>query len=113
MNPKQVGTRLSQIVPGQEALTLVVITNVAGADVPTNVSVPKSRRRPVDRKDLLLVGANVGETWVGFQIYDTGLSAVPIVGYKLVDANSVTYEIRMVHGRTVQNVYNVVALQNK
>lgn len=107
MNPKQIGNRLGGIVPGQEALTLTSLSSSGSA----SVSIPRARRRPLTRKDQLTVGANVGETWVKFQIYVP--STAPKVGDKLTDASGVVYEIREVEARTVHDVYNPICIQDR
>lgn len=113
MIPKNIGPRLSQIVPGQESLTMNVRINSGGDSLSTTQAIPRARRRPVTRDDLMAVNANIGETVVKFQIYDTGLTYKPQVGNQLVDTNGITYEIRSIDGRTVQNVYNVICMQDK
>lgn len=111
MNPRDIGSRLSQMVPAQESLTLISRSVSSGNDTTSSSTLPNCRRRPLDRKETLMVGASIGETWEKFQVYDPGV--LPKVGDRVTDTNSVTYEVRAVNARSVHGVYNVICLKDR
>lgn len=114
IDPRQVGKRLAQITPGQEVLTLRSRTNTPGSgDDYDDTTLTHCRRRPLTADEIAQAGGTISESWYKFQVYGP-VETEPHVGDKLVDANSITYEIKGMPGsRTVQDVRNLWCMQDR
>ena len=117
MGPEFIGTLLAGTVPGQEQLTLNIVTLVNGVQTITSTYLfTNCRRYDLSNSDKIFAEARVGEQWQIFHIYRT----VPIEdgfippqdGYSLLDSQGVTWQIRNVDTRNKQGVYYALCQEN-
>lgn len=102
--------RLDNInIPGIEPVTLLAAQS-DGTSV--SVSVYRARRKPLTEDISVMVGAQLGEEWITWQIWNTGLSTVPQKGDKIKDGRGVTWEVRQVAIKSLENRYDAYSIQD-
>lgn len=105
------GARLSGEMPGIEPVTLQ--SRGPGETGFTAIPVPRARRKPVSLYTLQAGGLDASQTWLTWQIFDTGLSVTPKRGDAITDGANVTWQVDKVDGVLLKGVWNCLCCQNR
>jgi hypothetical protein len=106
------GDAVAGFMPGLEAGTLLV-RNVGETGF-TSVAVFAARREPMKTSDLVMAGANVGETWLHWHFYNVDLlPAVPRQKDRYTDKDGVTWELRTADLRLFQTVVDALCCKDR
>ncbi len=105
INGPRIAKHLARVIPGRETVTL---TKRNSDDTTTSYTIPNVRRKPLTASDMVLAGANLGETWVSY-----ATEQIPAVGWKVTGADGVVFEVRNVTSKLVNSVHTAYCLKDK
>lgn len=97
-----------EIIP-PDALEEVTLLDNAGATVGTYAH---AERKKLSFRQVAMVGAIIGQSWLTFTLYQDQEAFAPLSSYKLVDAAGVTWEVKSVDTDMVQRIHDCICLKD-